>query len=475
LLGGHVRKIHQPEKSCLQIGVFAAGENQWLTLRIAPGLGCCYLTAKRITPGAEEGSDFHLKLRGALRGCCLTGITQVENERIVRLQFTNPAGGVENNRTLVVELFSVAGNCFLLNHEETIQCVMHSAAARGRKNRPGSVYQAPQPVKEPLLKETEDPLLQLREERSLPDYNAAVASHYEELAKEQRLEAEKARLKRIIAERRKKLKRAGSHQRRAIKDAENAEWYRECGEILSAHFRSLKRGLEKIRLPDLFAEDSLALRDIPLDPALAPDRNLERYFKKYKKLKSGMEFAAGRMEEIEKRLSRLDEWDKTLAEASTPAELETAAEKLTDGFSPVELLEKRSQNKKRLPYRKFTSANGSDILVGKGGKDNDELSFRVARGRDLWLHVSGATGAHVVLACRQEGDFTEQDLLDAAHLAVFYSNLKNEPFADVDYTYRKNLIRPKGQAPGRAIMARRKTIHLRLEQERLSRLLGRDF
>jgi len=475
MVRGQVRKIYRPEKYCLQIGLYAGETGCWLTLRTAPGFGCIYLADERVAPSGEELDDFFLKLRSALKGLSLSGLSQVEKERIVRLTFAPAAGGAQAGRRLVLELFQVAGNCFLLDPEDTILAVMHPAAARGRKNRPGSTYEPPQPLKKPLFAEPGDPLLRLQEERSLPDYNAAVALHFETLAREQRLEAEKQRLARIIADRRKRLERAAFHQQKAISQAERAPWYRECGEILCANFRSLKRGLEKIRLPDLFAGDNLALREIPLDPALAPDQNLERYFKKYKKLKSGAEFAERRLKEIAERLSLLDELSGTLAAVSTLSELEPLAGRLGDRPQELGSDAKKGLVKARLPYRRFTSADGSEILVGKGGRDNDELTFRVARGRDLWLHVSGTKGAHVILVCPKEGDFSEQALLDAAHLAVFYSSLKKEPLAEVDYTYRKHLKRPRGQAPGMAIMASRKTIRLLLEPERLERLLGRDF
>ncbi|MBN2290061.1 MAG: DUF814 domain-containing protein [Candidatus Glassbacteria bacterium] len=475
ILGGFVRKIYRPERFCLQVSIYAGGAGQWLTVRTGPGLGCLYLGAERVSPGWEGADDFHLKLRSALSGLCLTAINQEKHERIVRLVFSPAAGGPDTVYNFVLELFPVAGNCFLLDSADKVLYVMHAAAARGRKNRPGSVYHPPRPVERPLREDAEDPLLKLVEDLSAPDYNAAAALHCEDLARSQRLEAERSRLRRMVADERRKLQRAAAHQQRTLDEAGRAEWYRECGEILGANFRSLRRGLEKIRLPDLFAPDSLTLREIPLDPALAPDRNLERYFRKYKKLKSGAEFAAARLEESGRRLARLDELDRALAGASTLSELQGPAAALAGSPSAAGQPSGKESAGKRLPYRRFTSADGSEILVGRGGKDNDELTFRVARGRDLWLHVSGTAGAHVVLTCRQEGDFSEQALLDAAHLAVFYSGLKKEASADVDYTYRKYLKRPAGEAPGKAIMAQRKTIHLRIEQQRLQRLLGKDL
>ncbi|MFH1071558.1 MAG: NFACT RNA binding domain-containing protein, partial [Candidatus Glassbacteria bacterium] len=131
----------------------------------------------------------------------------------------------------------------------------------------------------------------------------------------------------------------------------------------------------------------------------------------------------------------------------------------------------------RLPYRRFRALDGSLILVGRGPSENDELTFHVANGRDLWLHVAGATGSHVVLSCPPEGGYSEEALLDAAHLAAFFSGLRSEPAADVDYTLRKNVSKPPGLPPGRAVIASRRTLHLRIDRERLDRLLGRrpDF
>jgi predicted ribosome quality control (RQC) complex YloA/Tae2 family protein len=112
--------------------------------------------------------------------------------------------------------------------------------------------------------------------------------------------------------------------------------------------------------------------------------------------------------------------------------------------------------------------------VGRGGKDNDALSLKVARGNDLWLHAHNWAGAHVVVRLRRDQEVPEQLLLDAATLAAFYSKGRNDTVIEVTYTRAKNVRKPKGLPPGRVTVAGGKTLALRIEPARLQRLLGRE-
>ncbi|HUU28892.1 MAG TPA: NFACT family protein [archaeon] len=471
IIPGRVEKIYQPENSRLEIALYAQKKKNYLTLRTAHGLASCYLTGERTGSGGEAAPDFCMKLRKHLQGLILERLEQVENDRIIRFGFAGREGKL--SRTIVAELFSAAGNCFLLDEQSTVLAVLNPVAARGRGNFPGSPYRAPEPVKAEAPPK-EDTLEKLILERNLPDYNSAVRDYYEELAGTRRLQEEKQRILKVLTREHKRLSRLLTTHEKTISLGRKADWHRECGEILSAHFRSLRRGQEIIHLPDLYVNDKLAMREIPLDPALSPLGNVERYFKKYKKLKKGTEFAIAHLVGIERKLKMLEGLKERVEGAASVEEAGMLAKEGGITAAPPQSAGQAGASGARLPYRRFQAADGSLILVGKGGKDNDELTFRIAKGRDLWLHVSGAAGSHVVLSCPNEGVYTEGALLDAAHLAVFYSKLKKEPFADVDYTYRKHLNKPKGLPPGKVFMSSRKTIHLKVDRVRLARLLKRE-
>ena len=132
--------------------------------------------------------------------------------------------------------------------------------------------------------------------------------------------------------------------------------------------------------------------------------------------------------------------------------------------------------------RRFVSADGLDILVGRTASGNDELTFRLARGNDLFLHVSGRPGSHVIIRLERGRPLPSETLIDAAYLALYYS-LRNRSLsraigaaAEVDYSPVKYVNKPRGASAGRVLLATHKTVRVRIEAARLKRLLeGRDL
>ena len=466
-----VEKVYHPDADCLQLALFSEHRKYYLTLRLSAGLTGFYLAGERTGGSAGEASDFCMKLRSRLQGAALTRLEKVENDRVLYLHFSGKGG--EQCR-LVAELFPAGGNCYLLDEQAGILAEMKKSAGRSRGNHPGAQYApAEPPAGLPGTGQGPDRIAELRAAEALESYNEAAALLYERLAAAHKIEERKKRIAKEFSRERKRLERLKAAHEETVASESSAENYRRSADILAANFRSLKRGQSMVHLPDIYASESGRNRNIPLEPALSPQENIERYYKKYKKLKSGVKYARAHLEEICRQLERLVELISSLEQCATVEEIENfaagaglniAAEKESSERSPAV--------KTRLPYHRFRAADGSLILVGRGPQDNDELTFRVARGRDLWLHVSGSTGAHVVLSCLREGAYTEEALLDAAHLAHFYSSLKDEPVADVDYTFRKNVSRAPGLAPGRVVLSSRRTFHLRKDHRRLERLLG---
>jgi predicted ribosome quality control (RQC) complex YloA/Tae2 family protein len=126
-------------------------------------------------------------------------------------------------------------------------------------------------------------------------------------------------------------------------------------------------------------------------------------------------------------------------------------------------------------FRTYAGHGGARILVGKGAAQNDVLSFKVARAQDLWLHARGVSGAHVVVPLERDAEIPQELLLDAAHLALHHSDLKGEPRGEVSYTSARFLKKPKGAARGAVTYTREKTFWLRLEADRLARLLKSEL
>jgi predicted ribosome quality control (RQC) complex YloA/Tae2 family protein len=112
--------------------------------------------------------------------------------------------------------------------------------------------------------------------------------------------------------------------------------------------------------------------------------------------------------------------------------------------------------------------------VGKGAAENDQLTVRVAKGNDVWLHARGQKGAHVVVRLEKGKAPDGETLLDAAHLAAHFSDARGEPQVDVAYTRAKYVKKPKGAAAGAVTYSQEKVLGLRVEGARVERLLSEE-
>ena len=107
----------------------------------------------------------------------------------------------------------------------------------------------------------------------------------------------------------------------------------------------------------------------------------------------------------------------------------------------------------------FTSPDGYRILVGRNNRQNDRLTLRDSHGEDLWFHIHGAPGAHVVLCTREkQGVWSNHAVEMAASLAAWYSDQRSNSKADVDYTKIKYIKKIPGGHPGMVTYTNYKTI-----------------
>jgi len=133
---------------------------------------------------------------------------------------------------------------------------------------------------------------------------------------------------------------------------------------------------------------------------------------------------------------------------------------------------KREAPEAREPYRRFVSLEGFPIWVGRNDAENDRLSGREARGRDLWLHVDGFGGSHVLVRLPKEKTASRETLLDAANLASFFSQARGRR-VDVTYTQAKHVRKPRKGKPGLVTLSRRSLIRIEPDGPRLERLFGK--
>jgi predicted ribosome quality control (RQC) complex YloA/Tae2 family protein len=213
---------------------------------------------------------------------------------------------------------------------------------------------------------------------------------------------------------------------------------------------------------------------IELDPTTSPPELAQRLFQKSKRLKRGLDVAPHRLEAVESELEALEHL-KQHFDHQTP---ETLVAKLAGlgiaTTSPKEEARERRKAGGRSPYREFAATDGTQVLVGRSAADNDRLTLRVARPQDLWLHARGVTGAHVVVPLAKGKSCSPEALVDAATLAAHFSDLRGELVVDVLYAPRRFVHKRKGSAMGSVSLDREKVIAVRVEADRLARLLTHE-
>lgn len=113
------------------------------------------------------------------------------------------------------------------------------------------------------------------------------------------------------------------------------------------------------------------------------------------------------------------------------------------------------------PYRTY-AVEGFEILVGRGERDNDHLTFDVAEPHDLWLHVAGGTpGSHVVVRNPERGEIPRAVLETAAAAAAWFSKARGSPRVEVHVCRACDVRKPRGAPPGLVELGRWKSVRVK--------------
>ena len=302
----------------------------------------------------------------------------------------------------------------------------------------------------------------------------------------------------LIREIRQTLKRARKNAARRLEkieselaEADRAPELQQHGDLLKSSLSIVKSGDTEVVVSDYSSGEEVV---IPLDPKLDARENLEAIFKRYKKLLRRLSRAGGEVDAARSTLERLIGFENDLESivASDPENSADDLERLAGEPEMARLLGRRraTSNKgptsqepkaeipkrfrnfpRRLHPRRYKSRDGLEIWVGRSDQGNDALSTRIARGSDLFFHLDGAPGSHVVLCTEGQSDPPHESVLDACELAVHFSKQKNASRADVHVVPIKQVKKPKGAKPGLVWVTGGRSLHLRREENRLARLL----
>lgn len=248
-----------------------------------------------------------------------------------------------------------------------------------------------------------------------------------------------------------------------IKKCENREILRIYGELIKANLYRIKSG-DKEAVVENYYDENMGVIKIPLNPALSPSGNADRYFKEYKKTYTAAETLSRLTKEDEQEIIYLDSVLESIERAETVGEIREIREELANAGYLRKAVQKTKQKTEAGKPKEYISKEGYRILVGKNNTQNDYLTTRLASKNDLWFHTKDIPGSHVVVLCDGK-DVSDETVIFAATLAAKNSKAANSSQVPVDYTPVKFVRKPNGAKPGMVIYTTNKTVYITPKKE----------
>ena len=244
-----------------------------------------------------------------------------------------------------------------------------------------------------------------------------------------------------------------------LEECNEMDKYKLYGELITSNLYKINNNIniDSIELENYY--DNNKLINIPLDKCISPSLNAKKFFKKYNKLKTTLEIVTKQQIKIQNEILYLESIVYALENSNTIEDVYQIHDEIEENLLGKTTNSKN--NKIKNENLKLTPINldGFTVYVGKNNKQNDYITFKISDKNDLWFHVQGFHGSHILLKTNNKKiDDNNQIILKCAKLAALHSKANNENKVAVDYTLIKNIKKPKGTKPGFVVFTNYKTI-----------------
>ena len=445
LSGRFLGKIFQLGPLSIAIDFGLKGE--FLYVSVDPSSPRLFLIKRRLKE-LEKSSTPHQPfsqiLRSKLANARLIDILKVPTDRIVHMGFRSDD---QSEWGLVCQLTGKAANLLLLDN--TARVVDTLRPPKGQGQNAGEVYQAPPSHPEGSHAEM---TFSIGESPS-----ASADAYFAELdalkAWETRAKSLRGRLQQRLRQKRNLVTNLQSD----LATHGDPEGHKRIGDLLLANLGTAIRRGNTVEIKDYYSEETPMI-SVEVDENTSLQEEAARRFRQYTKAKRAREEIFERLALLDTELVNLEkeqnELDKIIAGRDEAALNDLDSETRTGTKKPLKQAEPT-----RLPgVRHYVSTDGYEILVGRAARDNDNLTFRIARPNDLWLHAADYPGSHVIVRNPTRKEIPQRTMIEAAQLAGKFSQAGDDTKVVVHYTPRKFLSKPKGAAPGLVRMSTFKSI-----------------
>ena len=479
IIGARLKRIDQTEP-CALVLIFETDAGKIpLLFSCRPGYARICL-ARTDEPPVSSGS-FYQHLHANWKGSRVTGFASAENDRqsVLRLQ-----SGTDKCE-IVFSIMGVRSNIYLLDSGGRL---IHSLRPLEETRNELAIGEPWTPPRDAVVPEGIDRW------ETVPDSDflkkAAETCHTLEMRGD--FGDLTRRINQAIKKETSFLDKKRSNLQEDLRKARQAQSDKRLGELLKNVLHAVKPGYDNVEAVDYETGETVK---IPLNTRLSPAANLENYFSRYHKEQRGEQRISDLLTELDNARSELDVINQRLntalcADVPDMAALVEIAElppvrrnlkrppTIQKNTSPVKsrprVAAKAGKNDmpSRLRPKRYLTEEGLEIWVGRNDTGNDYLTTRLARGNDLFFHLEGYPGSHVVLRTEGKADPPTKSVLEACELAVHFSKMKNAGSADVHVAHIKDVKKPKGSKAGLVYVRGGKSIRLKRIPERLEKILA---
>jgi predicted ribosome quality control (RQC) complex YloA/Tae2 family protein len=459
MIGRAPGKIFQISPLSLVID-FRLRDHGDLFISVEPAQPRMYLIRRRVRDLEKQSvplTQFGQSLRKELSGTSLRMIEKDPSDRIVWFHFSGADElGQNQERTLVAQLTGRAANLFLIDREGVISNQAREGKGPGQKI--GERYQKPPAAGAPTGagKVGDSELIKTIRRLVHTSPSAAADAYFGSLLIQQAFDSRAGAAR---AELRKKI----SHHQKLLKQLERdlashagAEAHKRLGDLLLANLSTARREGKRVVLIDYFADDAGPV-ELEIDEHSTLPEEAERRFALYSRSRRAVRQITSRIAAIRPEMDLLnaqsEALEKIIAERDEAALERRTAKKSAPASGRGPKIEKKVPG-----TRSYLSSDGFEILVGRTARDNDHLTFKVAKPNDLWMHTGDYSGSHVLVRNTTRKEIPHRTLIEAAQLAAHFSQARTNAKVDVHYTQRKFVSKPKGGALGLVRMTRFKNI-----------------
>ena len=308
----------------------------------------------------------------------------------------------------------------------------------------------------------------LMENREMESFSALMDVFYESREREERTRQRGQDLIRSVTSARDRCRRKLAQQRQEFAKCQDRDQLRISGELITANLYRMERGQTKLTAENYYDPDCREIT-IPLDPLLTPQQNAAKYYKRYTKARTAEKYLTEQMALAERDEAYLESVLEELRQAETEQDfLDIRAELRENGFLKRSGKEKKELKRATKP-REFRTSGGWRVLVGRNNRQNDQLTTKTADYRDLWLHTQKIHGSHVILCCQGQA-VPEEDLLQAARLAAYFSQAKDSANVPVDCAAVRYVKKTAGARPGMVTYTNARTLYVTPEEAEVKAL-----